>query len=128
MYYCLSCLKQVRFLNFQHIFFCFDFEQNLSSIFFHDSNHFQTFYPLRRRRKILIKISPSQKKCLLSKPIAYFGKVQNCLNFVSIKKKIFEIFQYKSSFKAHNLIFFGKVENNIFLGKFLCFRKKSGHF
>ena len=52
MYYWLTFLNQVRFLNFQH-FFCSDFETNFTGVFFRDSKHFPTFYPLWRRNRIL---------------------------------------------------------------------------
>ena len=53
----------VRFLN------------NFTSVFFHDSNHFLTFYPLWKRKRILFENFPSPKNFLFSKLIA------NCLPF-----------------------------------------------
>ena len=59
------------------IFFCSDFETHFTGVFFYDSNHFLTFYPLWRRKRIWFENFPSSKNFLFSKLITFFAKVKN---------------------------------------------------
>ena len=78
VYYWLTFLYQVWFLNFRHVF-CSDFDTNFIGVFFHGFYHFMTFYSLWRRKKFLFGIFRSSffqifKNVFFhgSKPFLYF--------------------------------------------------------
>ena len=71
MYYWSTFMNQVRFLNFRH-FYDPIFKQISQASFFHHSNHFLTFYPLWRRKRILLENFPFPKYSLFAKLIMKF--------------------------------------------------------
>ena len=102
-------------------FFCTDFDTNFTGLFFHDSNHFLTFYHCEKKKKFVRNFSIPKKfqlpKNFNSQKISIvFGRVnksnffhkrffhdcKHSLKFLVIlkKKNIYEIFQKKIIFRS----------------------------
>ena len=102
MYYWLTFMNPVRFMNFRH-FFCFDFETNFTGVFFHDSNHFLTFYLLWTLSQVRI-CRPSSSVLL---PFSW--KMRNVLNRIKNQFSNFYLSNYRENSSKIGVIFSTKM-------------------
>ena len=106
MYYWLTFINPVWFMNLRH-FFCFDFETNFTGGFFHDSNDFLTFYYLWKIKCILFEKNSKHKIFLFFEAHNFFCKSWKSIFYSTM------IFSHDSK---HFLILYFHLKMKLVLG------------